>query len=499
MKGFIHEPARARFALVCFSLAALLTLGLHGLGFAQAHASSESPEADAAVVYRNDDYLPAVWLARSSGMVKLAPDDWSLLLDFPLSRHVQRIAIDEQTGRVWLYGSRLLQAYTAGGNHLLGVSVPQRVDHPLDMELAVDSAAGAVWLAQYRTLHRFNQSGVREFARDLPEPVKDMSVDPQAGRLYYLADSAVYVLDEAGELIQEIQVAEGTAEAVAWDSANQYLWVATSEKVKAYSLEGSLVLNEQMPGVLFIAADGRGSVWLASATRLHRMHGSGLVELSISPLQAMPPDRITQLIVDRSDGSLWVGGVRGLSHVDENGLVEAEILLQDLHGRGPAKDVAHYVDTVAPEITIRSPADGAYLASLSPDLSIDAEDAAIGVDPASLEVLANHVPAPMACQVESSGVPMRLVCVPESPLTEGPVYLEVSLADYQGNRSATANVLFHVDITPPSIVIESPMEGAWVNQSEQRVVGYLDEAGDSSSSRLQRVSRLGLAPISRAT
>ncbi len=112
-------------------------------------------------------------------------------------------------------------------------------------------------------------------------------------------------------------------------------------------------------------------------------------------------------------------------------------------------------DQSAPSITLTSPEDGAFLATLRPNLSISYLDLDAGIDPASLRWLRGADTIPVACDAPISASSGALTCRPTSDLQQGLQAWRISLADRQGNRSAEVVRTVTVDTVPPAAIAES--------------------------------------------
>ena len=108
-------------------------------------------------------------------------------------------------------------------------------------------------------------------------------------------------------------------------------------------------------------------------------------------------------------------------------------------GQSDVRSVTVLRDTVAPEIAFVSPAAGALVPSGTVALQLSYSDTGIGVDPATLELLAQSGPLASDCVTTVSGA----VCTLSTPLADGPATLRASIADRLGHRSGDAVLLDH--------------------------------------------------------
>ena len=82
-----------------------------------------------------------------------------------------------------------------------------------------------------------------------------------------------------------------------------------------YSAGGTLIQQKTLKNLGRLADDGDHGVWAATGHRLLRFSATGQTLVDRIPLNLV----ITSLVADRTDQSVWVGGVLLLRHIDENG------------------------------------------------------------------------------------------------------------------------------------------------------------------------------------
>ena len=124
-------------------------------------------------------------------------------------------------------------------------------------------------------------------------------------------------------------------------------------------------------------------------------------------------------------------------------LIEAS--LSDRVGNSAAASFAFTLDTTPPTIAITAPLDP-FISEAAPELVVSYADDRVGVDTATLTVLADGVDVTASCTVAPAGATCQLV-----GLGEGSHTLAVSIEDRAGN-SASDSVTPVVDLTPPEIV-----------------------------------------------
>jgi len=80
-------------------------------------------------------------------------------------------------------------------------------------------------------------------------------------------------------------------------------------------------------GLLGVACDGRGGLWVTNGEALHRRHDSGFERVALPPLRFAAPDTRLHLHRVRAfDGELWVEGSYTLRRSDQRGVENASVL-----------------------------------------------------------------------------------------------------------------------------------------------------------------------------
>ena len=158
----------------------------------------------------------------------------------------------------------------------------------------------------------------------------------------------------------------------------------------------------------------------------------------------------------------------------EDGPATVTATIQDQAGNtsSPAQ-VSFVVDTIAPTLGITTPAEGSAINSGTPEIGLTYDDGGSGLDFSTLILTANGNALDVNCNLSDTGT-----CTPTSPLPEGTVVLGASIQDLAGNESQPAQVTFVVDLTPPVIVVTSPIDGSTVADPRQQFIGQVSEPSD---------------------
>lgn len=130
-------------------------------------------------------------------------------------------------------------------------------------------------------------------------------------------------------------------------------------------------------------------------------------------------------------------------------------------------------DTAPPAISILSPADGAFVASTSPQVAASLADAGTGIDSSSVVLRVDDIDVTSEAVVSAAGV----TWTPTEPLAEMPHRISVEARDLVGHQASAASA-FTVDATPPALTVEAPADGLALNQTQVEVTG---EAADENA------------------
>src|SRR6185369_17262609 len=119
------------------------------------------------------------------------------------------------------------------------------------------------------------------------------------------------------------------------------------------------------------------------------------------------------------------------------------------------------VDTVAPVVTLLSPADGTATNDVTPTIS--GEAGLTSGDDATVAVVISAAGVPvttLTATVDGSG---SWSVAPGTPLGEGDYDVRASQDDAAGNAGHSSTAAFTVDTTPPTVTLDQPANGAATN------------------------------------
>jgi YD repeat-containing protein len=420
----------------------------------------------------------ALWVAHSSGMIRIDPDEdlTSSLIDDV--RDHRALAVDNYLGIVWSYGAGLLRAYTPEGEYLLSVPVSEPGQgNPGRVALAVGKPEGHVWLARHRSLEVIDHKGVHLRRIPLPDTVRALILDTDGDIAWVVFPTSLQAYSSAGERLVSIDLGAGfNARAVAFDRSLVALWVAGDGGLRRYGIDGGLRFEKALTNLQHVAADQSGGVWVADQAWVSYLDTSGYTYFTLQPLDGVGV--LTDLVADPSDRSAWVANQSSLQQITAEGQRGHALDLRDEAGppRTPGRiwALALYSDTVPPELAFESPVDGSFESTATPGIRVRYSDIGLGIDTQALAFTADGQPLDTICD-HADGM---AACTPLVPIPEGLTTLRATIDDLAGNTSEPAEVTFTVDTIAPVITVSSPQSGSYTNHPHIALTGHLSEAAD---------------------
>ncbi|MBI2875537.1 MAG: hypothetical protein HYY20_01500, partial [Candidatus Tectomicrobia bacterium] len=447
------------------------------------------------------EYMNALWIAKSDGILKVATTDATVLLEIVEARNVRALAVDEQRGLLWAYGRGILRAYGFNGEPLLSVFIPSTGDEEGEEEdkntngknkgkgegkseggdqdnedgeegnahhlaLSVNPNSGTVWLAIGKSLYHFDAQGRWLTTLTLPEKVRALALDKASWRLWVATKQGIHAYDDAGAVVKALDLgAHPDVLALAIDAGSGALWVALKDALRRYDAGGALLLEVPIDRPRQIVGEGRGGVWVVTHKKLIRMDSDGRMRLETEPLEGH--GKLIALVADPADLSVWVANQKALAHIHSDGQP-----LHEMEFRSPIRALALYADTIPPAIALTAPPDGALLNTNRPPIEVEYGDIGSGMDPESLLLWANDMELAATCTHSEAGA----TCMPTGALPEGEILLAATIRDYASNSAEPAEVRFTIDTIPPIITLTVPIDGTLTREALQLFVGHLSEA-----------------------
>ncbi|MDZ7828346.1 MAG: Ig-like domain-containing protein [Halofilum sp. (in: g-proteobacteria)] len=451
----VGEPVEERAALWVITERALVRVGLDDDG---THRSTE-PVAGAAtsavrvrgnrLVTARDDALTSHGLSDTlqlgeGGSAGMAP---APVLD---------IAVSGEAERIWLARPvRLGKGAATGRGERDGGSMTRITALSRDLvpawqrqlpgvralAVAVDAADVAVWALQARALVGLDAQGAPVAGVDLPPGPPARAFAPLAGNRFA---------------------------------------IATARGTRLVDAAGGVLREQRMAGVRDLHPLGAGRTGADGLWAVGR-HRLALLDEQLIPRQAyhLPAQGIGHAIaaatVDPRDDSLWFVAGRKLFRAHADGRLTTHRDLLSYLGTDRVNDLALYADTFPPELVVEAPEERLVTNNDQPDLTLGYDDTGIGVDTDTLDVERDGEAVDGTCETDTET--QRIECV-IGPFDDGTHTISATVADHAGNESEPVEAIFEIDTVAPTITVEQPADGAFVNTETITVRGRLSETAE---------------------
>ena len=455
------------------------------------------------------DQVNALWVAESSGVIKVATVDGEVLLEIEDAGYTSAVAVDHERSLLWAFGKGTLRAYGLDGVLQLQTEVDLKErgkdgpncqdvsssyndhenlddgcyedggdfeysDHKKVVNLVVDSNTGALWLSLHKTLYYFDQSGNYLSSTSFDDVIHAITFSAPLNRLWIAVSKKILTTTD-GSTIDFTGIDQNRRISdLAFDDELGQLWINAGKQLVRYTADGELVFEKPFKHLKVVEPDGTGGIWLATKHKLYRMDSSGLVHIEMRPFQGFGEGRTIDIVADPSDHTAWVASKHGVKHIGRDGEILHTLIVEKNKGEHRIKiqDLAIYSDSVAPELSVLTPINASYINTEYPEITLEMVDQGSGVNTNSLEILLDGESVPVEC----SGVLPEWSCIPVSALEDGSVSISATVADIAGNRSDPVETTFTIDTQLPEITLQSPVGGFLTNQSVLDVSGSISEA-----------------------
>ena len=131
-------------------------------------------------------------------------------------------------------------------------------------------------------------------------------------------------------------------------------------------------------------------------------------------------------------------------------------------------------ETVAPVASFTYPTASATITSNKPKIDFKLTDSGSGIKPSTVKIKIDSG-AETAVTVSGSGTTYTGSYTPSSALADGNHTVTVYGYDYDGNKSNIATVTFKIDTTPPTLVLNTPVD-ATTNKTSATIAGTTNDA-----------------------
>ena len=441
------------------------------------------------------EWIDALWVAGDQGLLKMDTSDSGALVEITDADDVRVADIDDRRGLVWAFSKNQLRGISFSGETRFTAGEDEEVrkdrkrddrdrdddddddddDDGDDWEdgdgndfklrgkkpfgLRVNSNTGTVWLGLERMLHQFDFEANRVRTVTLPDKGQALALDELASLLWVATRNALLCYDETGTLIQAIELdRKARVQDIDIDPDSGDIWIVGRNGLIRLDTNGELIFETKIKTLNHVVTDHRGGAWLAGGKTLVRIGPFGEAFFKVRPFGKKGKELLA-LAVDPLDGSVWVASREQVDQVSADG----EVLQMGKSAgfkrrKGRIRDLALYVDVVAPEIAINVPVQG-FLSNISrPVLMLTLTDIGEGVDPSTLGFEVNGEEWPVDCVVD--GKEERATCVPMMALPEGLMELSATVQDLNGNLSDPDEVSFTLDSISPEVLFVTPSQDA---------------------------------------
>ena len=131
-------------------------------------------------------------------------------------------------------------------------------------------------------------------------------------------------------------------------------------------------------------------------------------------------------------------------------------------------------ETVAPVASFTYPTASATITSNKPKIDFKLTDSGSGINPSTVKIKIDSG-AETVVTVTGSGTTYTGSYTPSSALADGNHTVTVYGYDYDGNKSNIATVTFKIDTTPPTLVLNTPVDST-TNKTSATIAGTTNDA-----------------------
>ena len=437
------------------------------------------------------EYVGALWVGQSDGVLKIATADGRVLFEIESDTDVETVSVDEVHGKLWIYGCNRLLAYGFDGSLL--TSVPAVIGEETDKEhdkrgdqkkhkktpschgkkhgkenhaLLESSDDGFVWLATRGLMARYAENGSVTTNFEIDEDSHAIAWDANSQLIWVASDRKLTAYDVTGVITSVITDDLDEIEDISYDPYLHGLWVIDEESLSFYDQDGNRKHVYPFDDLKHVAADRKGRIWVAGKRHLMLVDQSGAVQFEIRPLFGKHGKEILDIVADPANQSVWVSGKKKIAHVTADAELK-ETLQFDKHVT--AIDV--YYDTIPPVLKFISPQMDTITNDNQPAIRLEYSDTGIGVDDSTLEIMLDDAQLDVNCTA-NTGI---LDCIPVNPLPDGWLSLQATVKDYAGNQSEPDYLGFTVDTIPPVVTLNEITDGIYTNKQNLVLSGQVNE------------------------
>jgi len=383
-----------------------------------------------------DDRRSAFWLIDKDGQLVRYSLDGAEQQRIDLRVDAEP-ATDPAEGLPWQFDDvlRELLRLVAGlifGNH--------DFDSTNHVQLVVDKTDGSVWAGAGRTLRRYLADGTLHVEVHPPYDIGAIAFDWRTRNVLIGADHRIQGFAADGALTRDESLAQ-TVRALAFDDREGWLWAGLVNKdVVGRDREGNIVASFRAQQLDHLAAGNDSTLWITKTKTVYHYSANGQLLDTFDLPNAGPAVNATAF--EPNHGALWLGREKEVQRLDADGAVTTV-----LPGMKNQEALAANGDITPPQFSSLEPANDA-LVGARPEFRLQVSDAGLGVDPAATELLIAGEPVVLLCGWESDAAGENgatLTCTPMADITDFHPVIELRVADFAGNLSATITINLRLD------------------------------------------------------
>lgn len=377
---------------------------------------------------------PLVWLAERDGVQALSASGHAIV-KISCASAGRALAVDAQSESVWAFCDGTdLRSYTIAGDLRTSLRLDNVPARPA--LLAIDTQAGRIWLASGPTAWLLDTQGALLRTLHLDADVVALTLDRRQSRAWLATSRSLTVHRADGAAVLAVDVAAiAPLRALDYDLEQDQAWVAGENELARYHADGTLALRDgsaRVRGMEFVAADGYGGVWVASARQLAHVGAGGVVSCALTPFASDATERIVSLAAVSADRTVWVASDRQLAHYHPNGMQRTRFVPA---ARGGLLGVALPIPAIPPELRMFA---AAGPVTAFPVLRLSYRGADVKLD--TLAFTANGQRMPAVCDSRAG----TITCVPRRALAHGRYDIGATVAGRSGLVSDPA--IIQVDV-----------------------------------------------------
>jgi RHS repeat-associated protein len=259
----------------------------------------------------------ALWVAEAEGVLRVEEGSGEVVLEADAGEDVRAVAFDPARRVLWTFSPGWLRSFGEDGKERVAIPVSVPAGRSL---LAVDPGDGSVALAAGRGLWRFTAAGTPLGTLPLDGRVRGLAFDAARRQLWVATLLSLRAHGSGMKPVAEAALPRDAGLAglgVAAESG--MVWAVGGGHLRKLGVDGRLLLDREIPGLVAVAGDAHGGAWAATARDLYHFGPGGRTIVRLQPFAGV--GTIGALAVQPRDGSVWTANEVVLAKVDAAGRV----------------------------------------------------------------------------------------------------------------------------------------------------------------------------------